>query len=210
MGNVFAVWAGAWMPWKVSSAVEERLRFVARLIEGEAMTDLCQEFGVSRKTGYKIFNRYKEEGIQALDDRSRRPEVEYPLRDRDALVTLCGRICMHHKKINISNSLAGQRLGLKEGDDAIWLVSFMDYDLGDIGLEQKTLQPLDNPPRPLVSPMWPEHFVTHVFGMDPDFVGAARGTRTPDPLITNQVLYQLSYGGAGETGDSTARGALST
>ena len=114
------------------------------------------------------------------------------------------------KKINISNSLAGQRLGLKEGDDAIWLVSFMDYDLGDIGLEQKTLQPLDNPPRPLVSPMGPEHFVTHIFGMDPDFVGAARGTRTPDPLITNQVLYQLSYGGAGERGDSTAQGALST
>ena len=47
----------------------------ARLIEGEAMTDLCQEFGISRKTGYKIFNRYKEEGIQALDDRSRRPAM---------------------------------------------------------------------------------------------------------------------------------------
>lgn len=49
------------MPWKVSSAVEERLLFVARLIEGEAMTDLCREFGVSRKTGCKIFNRYKEQ-----------------------------------------------------------------------------------------------------------------------------------------------------
>jgi transposase len=49
--------------------VEERLRFVARLIEGEAMTDLCLEFGISRKTGYKIFNRYKEEGISALGHR---------------------------------------------------------------------------------------------------------------------------------------------
>ena len=61
------------MPWKESSAMEERLRFVARLIEGEAMTDLCLEFGISRKTGYKIFNRYKEEGLAALTDRSRRP-----------------------------------------------------------------------------------------------------------------------------------------
>ncbi len=61
------------MPWKVSSAVEERLLFVARLIEGEAMTDLCREFQVSRKTGYKIFNRYKNEGLNALTDRCRRP-----------------------------------------------------------------------------------------------------------------------------------------
>ena len=50
-------------------------------------------------------------------------------------------------------SLAGQRLALKEVDDAIWLVSFMDYDLGDIDLAKNTPQPLDNPPRPLVSPM---------------------------------------------------------
>jgi transposase InsO family protein len=393
------------MPWKESSAVEERLRFVARLIEGEAMTDLCLEFGISRKTGYKIFNRYKEEGLEALTDRSRRPvryanqlpaqiealivrlkrekphwgarkirellirrlpgdvrlpavstvhctldrhglvarigrrrqraqgtplskalaandlwcadfkgefklgdgrycypltvtdqasrfilmcdgqastkeagaapaferlfkerglprairsdngvpfaspnglfnlsklsvwwlrlgveierikpgnpqqngrhermhrtlkreatrpsgmnflqqqdrfdafvrefneerphealamrcpaelytpsersygglpDIDYPLHDRDVLVTACGRICMHRKKINISTSLAGQKLGVKEVDEAIWLVSFMDYDLGYIDLEQKTLQPLDNPFGPRVSPM---------------------------------------------------------
>jgi len=73
------------------------------------------------------------------------PEVEYPLHDRDLLVTACGRICMHRKKINISTVLAGQRVGLKEVDDAIWLVSFMTYDLGYIDLEQRTLQPLDNP-----------------------------------------------------------------
>jgi transposase InsO family protein len=393
------------MPWKESSAVEERLLFVARLIEGEAMTDLCREFSVSRKTGYKIFNRYKEEGLHALTDRCRRPvraanqlppqiealivrlkrdkphwgarkirellirrlpgdlrppakstvhavldrhglvarlgkrrqraqgtplsegakpndlwcvdykgefklgdgrycypltvtdqasrflllceaqasvraegafsafeqlfqerglpaairsdngvpfaapnglfnlsklsvwwlrlgieierikpgnpqqngrhermhrtlkaeatrpagmnflqqqarfdafieefnterphealamkrpadlyvasarpyrglpEIEYPLHDRDVLVTVCGRICMHRKKINISTALAGQKLGIKEVDEGIWLVSFMAYDLGYIDLEQKTLQPLDNPFGPRVSPM---------------------------------------------------------
>ena len=53
--------------------MEERLRFVARLLEGEAMSDLAREFGISRKTGYKLFNRYREHGLEALCDRSRRP-----------------------------------------------------------------------------------------------------------------------------------------
>jgi transposase len=61
------------MPWKECSVMEERLRFVARLLDGEAMTDMCREFGISRKTGYKIFERYKEHGLEALTDRSRRP-----------------------------------------------------------------------------------------------------------------------------------------
>jgi transposase InsO family protein len=354
------------MPWKECSVMEERLRFVARLLEGEAMSDLAREFGISRKTGYKILNRYKEHGLEALCDRSRRPwryanqlplqietlivrikrekphwgarkvrellvkrlagdvriparstvhavldrhglvkrakarrnkpmgttlaavvapnalwcadfkgefrlgngqycypltvtdqasrfilmcealqstredtaftafqriaierikpgkptqngrhermhltlktettrppamnslqqqarfdefvrefnhdrphqalamkapadiyspatrsyrglpEIEYPLHDRNALVTACGRICMHRKKINISTVMAGQRLGLKEVDDGIWVVSFMAYDLGYIDLEQKTLQPIDNPFGTRVPPM---------------------------------------------------------
>jgi hypothetical protein len=52
---------------------------------------------------------------------------------------------MPRKKINISTVLAGQLVGLKEVEDGIWLVSFMHYDLGYIDLEQKTLQPIDNP-----------------------------------------------------------------
>ncbi len=68
------------------------------------------------------------------------PDVTYPTHERDTLVTACGRICMHRKKINISTCLAGQRLGLSEVDDGIWLVSFMQHDLGYIDVEQKTLQ----------------------------------------------------------------------
>jgi putative transposase len=63
------------MPWKECSVVEERLGFVARLLDGEVMTDLCREFAISRKTGYKIFDRYKEHGLEAVTDRSRRPIV---------------------------------------------------------------------------------------------------------------------------------------
>lgn len=53
--------------------MDERLRFVARLLEGEKMAVLCREFGISRKTGYKIYNRYRDVGLQGLTDRSRRP-----------------------------------------------------------------------------------------------------------------------------------------
>jgi putative transposase len=53
--------------------MDERLRFVARLLEGEKMAALCREFGISRPTGYKIFTRYKDLGLEGLIDRSRRP-----------------------------------------------------------------------------------------------------------------------------------------
>jgi Homeodomain-like domain-containing protein len=48
--------------------MDERLRFVARLLEGEKMAPLCAEFGISRKTGYKIFERYKDCGVQAFSE----------------------------------------------------------------------------------------------------------------------------------------------
>jgi hypothetical protein len=81
------------------------------------------------------------------------PDLNYPFHDRDILVTRCGRICMHRKKISISHVLAGQKLGIKEVDDGIWLVSFMRYDLGYIDLEQRTLQTIDNPFGTRLSPM---------------------------------------------------------
>jgi transposase InsO family protein len=321
------------MPWKERSIVEERMRFVLRLKDGESMASLCREFGISRVTGYKIYDRYKECGLEGLTDRARTPyryanklpaqleamivsmrrekptwgarklrdrllrklpndvrvpacstihaimdrhglvtrqrrsrtktegtplcqglaphalwctdykgefmlgdkrycypltvsdhasrylllceatesvkeqgvkieatrpagsnflqqqakfdafvrefnnerphealamkhpadvykastrpyrgigELSYPFHDRTALVTCCGRICIYKKKINLSTSLAGQAVGIKEVDDGIWLVSFMDYDLGYIDLEEKTLQPLHNPFGPRV------------------------------------------------------------
>ena len=81
------------------------------------------------------------------------PELSYPLHDRDVMVTACGRICLHRKRVNLSHVFAGQRVGIKEVDDGIWIVSFMHYDLGYIDLEQKTLQPLDNPFGVRLSPM---------------------------------------------------------
>ncbi|MER9390644.1 MULTISPECIES: IS481 family transposase [unclassified Mesorhizobium] len=53
--------------------MEERLKFIARLLDGEKMAVLCREFDISRKTGYKILTRYNDSGLEGLTDRSRRP-----------------------------------------------------------------------------------------------------------------------------------------
>ena len=73
------------------------------------------------------------------------PELSYSFHDRDITVTHCGRVRMHRKRINISIVLADQTLGIEEVDDGIWLVSFKQYDLGYIDLEQQTLQTINNP-----------------------------------------------------------------
>ena len=61
------------MPWNECKPMDERLRFIARLLEGEKMAPLCREFGISRVTGYKIYNRYRDSGLDGLNDRSRAP-----------------------------------------------------------------------------------------------------------------------------------------
>ncbi len=53
--------------------MDERLKFIARLLDGEKIAVLCRQFGISRKTGYKIVTRYNDSGLEGLTDRSRRP-----------------------------------------------------------------------------------------------------------------------------------------
>jgi transposase len=67
------------MPWKECRPMDERLKFIARLLEGEKMTPLCREFGISPVTGYKIFERYKECGLDGLNERSaKHPQCRSP------------------------------------------------------------------------------------------------------------------------------------
>lgn len=75
MGNkrLLAFWRKVWMPWKGHSLMEERLRFVARLLDGEGMTAVRRAFGILRKTGYKISNWYRPAGVETLCDCPRRP-----------------------------------------------------------------------------------------------------------------------------------------
>jgi len=55
--------------------MDERLKFISRLLDGEPMAVLCREFGMSGKTGYKILTRYNEIGLEGLTDRLAGPTV---------------------------------------------------------------------------------------------------------------------------------------
>jgi len=105
---------------------------------------------------------------QALDmavpaeryQRSTRPyqglaEVAYPWHDWTSVVTQCGRICFNYRKINVSKALAGQPVGVRQVADHLWLVSFMDYDLGYFDDESCRLEPIANPFGSKVLPMSP-------------------------------------------------------
>jgi len=85
------------------------------------------------------------------------PELDYPLHDKTITVTTCGRICFNRQKINLSIVFAGQKVGIKQVSEEIWLVTFMDYDLGYFDHEACRLEPLDNPfgPRLLRPPAKP-------------------------------------------------------
>jgi putative transposase len=97
------------------------------------------------------------------DDYARSPrpyrglgELEYPFHDWTAIVTTCGRICYEKRKVNLSTVFAGQKVGVAQVSEHIWLVSFMDYDLGYFDDETCRLEPIDNPFQPKVLPMSPE------------------------------------------------------
>jgi transposase len=75
MGYTFGLLEGGKRDaWKERSVMDERIRFVIRAEDGETMASLCREFGISRKTGCKILERYEECGLEGLRDRARRPQ----------------------------------------------------------------------------------------------------------------------------------------
>jgi len=88
-------------------------------------------------------------------------DVEYPLHDFTATVTRCGRICWNRRKINVSTVFAGQDVGVRQVSDRIWLVSFMDYDLGYFDDETCRLEPIENPFKPKVLPMSPPGMICY-------------------------------------------------
>jgi putative transposase len=83
-------------------------------------------------------------------------ELEYPFHDCTAIVTTCGRICYETRKVNLSTVFAGQKVGVSQVGEHIWLVSFMDYDLGYFDDETCRLEPIGNPFWRKVLPMCPE------------------------------------------------------
>ncbi len=66
--------------------------------------------------------------------------LDYPIHDFTATVTSCGRICYQRRKINLSTVFAGQKVGVKQVSDKIWLVSFVQYDLGCFDKERERVE----------------------------------------------------------------------
>jgi putative transposase len=83
-------------------------------------------------------------------------DLTYPFHDTTITVTHCGRICFKGQKVNLSHAFAGQNVGVTQVGERIWLVSFMQYDLGYFDDETCRLEPIDNPFGPKVLPMSPE------------------------------------------------------
>ena len=83
-------------------------------------------------------------------------DVTYPFHDWTAMVTHCGRLCFDRRKVNLSQVFAGQQVCVRQVTDRIWLVSFMEYDLGYFDDETCRLEPIQNPFGAKLLPMSPE------------------------------------------------------
>ena len=80
-------------------------------------------------------------------------ELTYPFHDATLTVTHCGRICFKGRRVNLSQVFAGRNVGVTQVGDRIWLVTFMDYDLGYFNDETCRLEPTaENPFGPKVLP----------------------------------------------------------
>jgi putative transposase len=80
-------------------------------------------------------------------------ELTYPFHDQTIMVTGCGRICFKGQKVNLSQVFAGQNVGVTQVGERIWLVTFMQYDLGYFDNETCRLEPIENPFGPKVLPI---------------------------------------------------------
>lgn len=83
-------------------------------------------------------------------------DLTYPFHDHTIAVTHCGRLCFKGRKVNLSHVFAGQNVGVTQVSERLWLVTFMQYDLGYFDDETCRLEPIENPFGPKVLPMSPE------------------------------------------------------
>ncbi|WP_244597964.1 transposase [Roseitalea porphyridii] len=81
------------------------------------------------------------------------PEIDYPFHDKTVTATSCGRICVRRKKVNLSTVFAGQKVGIRQVEDRLWLASFMSYDLGYFDEDTCRLEPIKDPFGQNVLPM---------------------------------------------------------
>ncbi len=85
------------MGWRGVTVMDQRIRFLSDYLEGfYSFSELCQHFGVSRKTGYKWVGRYRDYGVEGLEERSRRP-LACPHQTDDAIIQAIVRERRKHR-----------------------------------------------------------------------------------------------------------------
>jgi putative transposase len=99
------------MPWKETCVMDEKIKFIGRILEDEKIAALCRELGISRVTGHKIWNRYRQDGNIGLYNRSRAPH-KHPNQTPFEVEKLIVRL-KNEKPSKISNSYMLLRLNLK-------------------------------------------------------------------------------------------------
>lgn len=86
------------MAWRKTDVMSEKVKFIAAHLDGElTFTELCTDFGISRKTGYKWVERYEESGVRSLVDRSRAPK-SHPHAVSDELVCMVVALRKKHPR----------------------------------------------------------------------------------------------------------------
>jgi integrase-like protein len=122
------------------------------------------------------------------------PELTYPFHDREALVTACGRLCLHRKRINLSTVLAGKKLGIKEVDDGIWLVSFMHYDLGYFDLERRPCSPSTTRSARGCHPCLRYDLLPMCSGWTDNVLAEGVGSLLASPTVYSDLTYPIFIG----------------
>ena len=94
--------------------------------------------GINHQYPAEVYNKSPRE-LKPLEP------LHYPFHDKTITVTRCGRICDQKLKVSLSRAFAGQQVGIKEMEDGIWVVSFLDYDLGYFDDKATRVEPVEDP-----------------------------------------------------------------
>ena len=70
------------MPWKKSEPMDQRREFALKALGTLNFRALCQEYGISAKTGYKWRERFLRQGLEGMEEYSRRPRSSPTIMDK--------------------------------------------------------------------------------------------------------------------------------
>ena len=122
------------MPWKVSGVMEERVRFVTEWESQDwSLAELCQDYGITRSTGYKWLDRYELSGLAALEDKSRAPH-KHPNQTSEEVEELILELRKKHTRWGARKIQAKLKRGAEMGAYKVPAISTVGAILKQYGL----------------------------------------------------------------------------